>query len=76
MPAAGNTSQVLQSNGHQRYSDDLWSVEHYTRLTDFLLMTHFSQSFLPLVCSHFMAFSFFTAGHPVFTSFEDVICFS
>jgi hypothetical protein len=45
-------------------------------LADFLFVTHLSQPFLPLVGSHFMAFTFFTAGHPVFTSFEDVICFS
>ncbi len=44
-------------------------------LADFLLMTHFSQSFFPLVRRHFVTLTFFTAGHLVFTSFEGVILF-
>jgi len=46
-----------------------------TVLADSLLMTHLSQTFLPLVCRHFMTLTFFAAGHLVFTSFEDVIYF-
>jgi hypothetical protein len=33
------------------------------RLTIFLLMSHLSQTFLPFVCCHFVAFPFFTARH-------------